>query len=127
MESWVPHRPESAEKLPLLEAAQSRADGSRVPAAEVKTPYEITFEPTEESKGLYAKQLEAQPDVDMRIALGNLPIGTVLYNVLLTATREADAVRHLVGSITTTSKFLASKFGDENLFFQHMRHRDMSL
>ena len=123
----APCRPESPEKLPLLEAAQTGSDGSKVPPAEVRTPYEIILEPTKEVQGLFAAQLAAQPEGDMRIALGNLPVGTVLYNVLLTATREPDAERHLAGTITMTSKFLASKFGDENLFFQHMRHRDVAL
>lgn len=123
----VPRRPESPEILPLLEAAQTRADGSKVPPAEVRTPFKILFEPTKEVQGLYAKQLAAEPEGDMRIALGSLPIGTVLYNVLLTATRAPDAERHLTGTITMTSTFVASKFGDESLFFQHMRHRDMAL
>ena len=123
----VARRPESPEILPLLEAAQTKADGSKVPPAEVRTPFEIIFEPTKEVQGLYAKQLAEEPEGDMRIALGSLSIGTVLYNVLLTATRDADAERHLAGTITMTSKFIASKFGDENIFFQHMRHRDMAL
>lgn len=123
----VTRRPESPEILPLLEAAQTRADGRKVPPAEARTPFKIIFEPTKEVQGLYAKQLAAEPEGDMRMALGSLPTGTVLYNVLLTATRAPDAERHLAGTITMTSTFVASKFGDENLFFQHMRHRDMAL
>ena len=119
----MPCRPEGPGKLPLLEAAQIQADGTHVPPAEVKTPYEIIFEPTKEVQGLFAAHLEG----DMRTALGALPAGTVLYNVLLTASREPDAERHMAGTITMTSEFLASKFGDEQLFFQHMRHRDVAL
>lgn len=116
-------RPEGPGKLPLLEAARILADGSQVPPAEVKTPYKIIFEPTKEVQGLFAAHL----DGDLRTALGALPVGTVLYNVLLTGSREPDAERHLAGTITMTSEFLASKFGDEILFFQHMRHRDVAL
>ena len=119
----VPRRPEGPGKLPLLEAAQILAHGGQVPPAEVKTPYEIIFEPTKEVQGLFAAHLEG----DLRTALGALPVGTVLYNVLLTASREPDAERHMAGTITMTSEFLASKFGDEQLFFQHMRHRDVAL
>ena len=57
----VAHRPESPEILPLLEAAQTRADGSKVPPSEVRTPFEIIFEPAKEVQGLYAKQLAAEP------------------------------------------------------------------
>ena len=116
-------RPEGPGKLPLLEAAQNKPDGTKVPPAEVKTPYKIIFEPTKEVQSLFATHLQE----DLRTALGALPIGTVLYNVLLTASREPEAGHHLAGTITMTSKFLASKFGDEKLFFQHQRHRDMAL
>ena len=59
---------------------------------------------------------------DMRVALAEaIPAGTVLYKVSL---RElSDSAAEEIGTLVTEGPMVASKFGDESLFFKHMRLR----
>ena len=53
---------------------------------------------------------------DFRQGLAQIPAGTELYRL---EAEDAEGARVSLGSIITTSAFVASKFGDEQLFFQH--------
>ena len=59
---------------------------------------------------------------DMRVALAEtIPPGTVLYKVSVRELQDADAED--IGTLETEGPMVASKFGDESLFFKHMRLR----
>ena len=60
----------------------------------------------------------------MRAALAEIPAGTTLYDVYVRKTLEDPLER--IGSLETQGPFVASCYGDEKLFFQHMRHRHVS-
>ena len=50
-----------------------------------------------------------------------IPAGTVLYKVSI---RElSDSAAEEIGTLVTEGPMVASKFGDESLFFKHMRLR----
>ncbi|EIE19287.1 hypothetical protein COCSUDRAFT_58584 [Coccomyxa subellipsoidea C-169] len=111
------HRPEDARHLPMLEAAQVQADGTEVPIADVRAPYQIILQPTPEITAAYHVVMQE----DMRLSLAQIAAGSLLFEVQVreSATAELESI----GSIVMESEFLASGFGDEVLFFQHMRHR----
>ncbi len=60
----------------------------------------------------------------MRTALAEIPAGTTLYDVYVRKILEDPLER--IGSLETQGPFVASSYGDEKLFFQHMRHRHVS-
>ena len=81
-------------------------------------PWKIVLQPNEElreSQSCHAAE-------DFRTALASIPAGTVLYNVVAHATPE-DATGESIGRIVTRSGFVASRFVDEGLYFQHARKR----
>ncbi|XP_055353809.1 uncharacterized protein LOC129599543 isoform X2 [Paramacrobiotus metropolitanus] len=106
-------RPESETNLPLYEHAAVDNEGRAV--SPVVAPYEISFTPNPE--------LAWSPDTteDLRVNLGKIPVGSVLYTV--TAKRGLRMEAETIGEIISTSRFVASRYGDEILFFQHARHR----
>lgn len=103
----------------MLEAAQVMSNGTAVPAADVSAPYQITLQPTAEITSAY----KAVINDDMRLGLGQIAAGSVLFEVQVR--ESASAEPEVIGSIVTESEFLASEFGDKSLFFQHMRHRSI--
>lgn len=54
---------------------------------------------------------------DEREVMSKIPVGSVLFEVY-ESTGLGDPGR-LVGELRTTTRFVASKFGDENLYFRH--------
>lgn len=105
--------PESELRMPNTEAASIRPDGSRV--EEIRAPWEVVFYPTEEAASL-ARPMEGE---DFRGALAGVPSGSTLYRIYLRLTSNGALER--VGRLVTESRFVASEFGDERLFFQHQR------
>lgn len=72
----------------------------------------LTFSPLSDVRAL----IDPNSQNDFRVDLAKIPAGTVLYEVF--------AKRHLkqayrVGYIVLKSRFIASQFGDEQLFFAH--------
>ena len=61
---------------------------------------------------------------DMRTALAQVPSGTTLYSMHLMESPE-DETGVKVGTLVTESEMVASKFGDDDLFFKHMRTRQL--
>lgn len=141
-------RPENGSIMPLLEAAQIASDGA--PVADPAVPYIIVFQPDPATTALYDEvRNHAQPCMpslqhaaaavliiitklqvmathkDMREALAQLKVGTTLYSMHLMDKGEDVSAGEVVGTIVTESEFVASKFGDEDLFFKHMRMRKL--
>ena len=58
---------------------------------------------------------------EVRDDLGTIAAGTTLYQVW-GITSDNQSI--YIGRIVTTSRFVASKFGDEKLFFRHQRFND---
>lgn len=82
--------------------------GARV--ARPTSAREIFFYPTEEAQQAFSTV------GDFRVALQNLPALT-LYKVYLRD--ERDLGLYFVGRLNLTSSFVASRYGDETLFFKH--------
>jgi hypothetical protein len=91
------------------------SDGSRV-AAPV-SPCQLVFSPNSAVKSLTA----ASSREDFRASLSRIPAGTPVYDVYgVDACNNAPgAPRTLVGTLKITSKFVASSYGDNGLFFRH--------
>ena len=95
-----------------------------MPENQLKVPYKIIFAPTDNAR----KQYEPHKEKDFRDALAQIADGTVLYTVLATDRSSApDSGAVEIGKVKMASKFIASEFGDRQLFFKHMKDRDMSL
>ena len=109
-------RPASQGLLPLYQAAAVTSNGMAV--AKPVTPWQIEFEPTKEAVTSYTPYADQDP----RLALKHIPVGTAIYGISLRGAKD-DELGPIIGHVVTTSKFVASKFGDEHLFFQHMQHR----
>lgn len=108
--------------------ARVRINGQAVEKDEVNAPYRLIFRPTKEA-------VEASnPKIDFRDDLAqNVGTGTTIYEVFsLTEDQEMKVngnnkarVENLlghakkIGTITTESEFIASKYGDYRLFFKH--------
>jgi hypothetical protein len=88
-------------------------NGKIVAAESVKPVYQLVFVPNPE--------LGFAPDtkVDFRWDLEQISERTLLYTVYAKDTKE-DKLRR-VGKLINTSKFTASQYADENLFFQHQK------
>ncbi len=102
--------------------------GAPVEADKINAPYRVIFRPTLEATE------KSDPTLDFRDDLSrNIRSGTPIYQVFaLTEPQEAELNRagvfevedllghgHKIGTITTESEFVASKYGDYRLFFQH--------
>lgn len=85
-------------------------DQNALQAREVKAPQRIYFIPTGEV------QLPKVAKKDLRLQLEEIPRDTVLYNVY---GEEENGEQFYMGQLTTVSRFVASSYGDQKLFFQH--------
>lgn len=112
---------------PVNNLATVCQNGERVESAHVNAPYRIIFRPTREAAA-------SDPTLDFRDDLAlHTKSGMAIYEVLaLTESEEAelnqrgidtleDLIAHArkVGTLITESEFIASKYGDYRLFFQH--------
>lgn len=75
------------------------------------SPFQLYFVPTE------AVQLPQDNPEDLRRSLAKIEAGTVIYEVFAREEFSEEAIQ--IGWIRTTDRFVASKYGDEKLFFQH--------
>lgn len=83
---------------------------------EPNAPYGLLFEPTEEAYGLFTGD-EGQDFRNVLEGQGeNLPLFHV-YAYMMRGDEECFSI----GTIRATSPFIASKFGDQDLFFKHPR------
>jgi hypothetical protein len=103
--------------LPLDNLSATNADGTPVDAATQRAPYELYYV----GHGELAKRFDAKPH-EYRQDLHALGPGAVLYDVFARAAPgDAPNAREKIGQITLTSTPVATKAGDERLFFQHNR------
>lgn len=112
--------------------ASVNADGT--PAGSPHAPTQIYFVPASSVKDLFSKQPH-----DFRHDLAALPDGTPVYEVYATskdirtsifsrwnrrfANDRRESATH-IGTLVTQSEFVASEFGDSQLFFKHQRYED---
>ena len=94
--------------LPITHFAESATE-------DINAPHSLIFEPTNEA----FVHMEENMDLDFRTALSELPKNVVIYNVF--AKKYSKSKKILVGAIRLKGSFVASKYQDQNLFFQHNR------
>jgi hypothetical protein len=95
--------------LPLHHLAQRELDGRAV--ADAKVPDRI------ELHASAAARAAAKSGADWRVVLAGLPIGLTLFEVH--AAPKIDVATTLIGELQLESSFVASRYGDERLFYQH--------
>jgi hypothetical protein len=112
---------------PVGNLARVRTTGLPV-EGEIRAPYRLILVPTEEARRASDPQLDFRDDLAQ-----NVPYGTTIYQVLALDEAEEAALREQavesledlipyarrIGTITTESAFIASRYGDFRLFFQH--------
>lgn len=103
----------------LSDVASYGQDGQK--AASPEFPFELAFEPTSAAKATQDDQ--AKSNDGMLKALSSIPSGTTLFEVYSYASpadKKAGKKAYL-GKLTTTSECVESTFGDEHMFFRHVR------
>lgn len=95
--------------LPLHHLAGRDLEGAIV--AEPKVPDRLELRPTEAARAAAA----AAPDFRMRLA--SLPPGVALFDLAISPDIDQPAVPF--GTLRLDTRFVASRYGDERLFFQH--------
>lgn len=95
--------------LPLHHLAQRELDGRAV--ADARVPDRIELHPTA------AARAGASSGKDWRVVLTGLPVGLALFEVR--AAPKIDVEATVIGELRLESSFIASRYGDERLFFQH--------
>jgi hypothetical protein len=95
--------------LPLHHLAQRELDGRAV--ADAKVPDRLELHPTA------AARAAATAGADWRAVLAGLPAGLTLFEVRASPKLDVEATP--IGELRLTSSFVASRWGDERLFFQH--------
>ncbi|OQV17921.1 hypothetical protein BV898_08050 [Hypsibius exemplaris] len=109
-------RPEATNALGLYEQAAVTSNGKKV--AKVVAPYRLELVPN----AAVGKVFEGRDADDFRTVLGDIPVGTPIYDVM--AQREtAESKAEFIGQIVTQSAFVASAYGDKKLYLQHASKR----
>jgi hypothetical protein len=103
--------------LELDNLAAVTADGNEVSADELRAPYELYYV----AHGDLGRRFTSTPH-EYRQDLHSLEPGTVVYDLLARAApTDPPSSREKIGEIRLTSTPIATKAGDERLFFQHNR------
>jgi hypothetical protein len=97
------------DRLPVDMMAAATADGQPEPVP--CAPYELIFDPMPEAR------TPSTPQPDYRLKLKDVPSGTPLYRISGRPGANAELIP--IGLIRSTSEFVASRYGDTTLFFQH--------
>ncbi|OWA51459.1 hypothetical protein BV898_15940 [Hypsibius exemplaris] len=113
----VNDRPELRSLLGLWEQASISTNGQ--PEQNVVAPYQIQFVPTPQITASQADN--GDHSQDFRTKLSAIPERTVLYTVV--AYKKGSTNGLTIGRVVQTSPFIASKYGDEELYFQHASKR----
>lgn len=95
--------------LPLHNVASVRRDGSSPSKAEV--PDRVELHPAKEAAAAWVST------PDWRSSLAKIPVGTKIFDVRASPSIDADATP--LGEVWLEAPFVASRYGDERLFFQH--------
>jgi hypothetical protein len=97
-------------KVDVNSMSKVKSDGTLVTSA-AKGPQQVTLVPNKDLPQ------ESAPH-EVRETFANIPSGTVLYRIYEGGSGTRGTY---IGDIVTQSSFVASKFGDENLFFRHQK------
>lgn len=106
-------------RLTLENLTSVQTDGMHVTAP--RTPYQLLFVPTQMARTLMPG---ATTGDDFRIRLADLPVGQAVYDVLAVAEGASVEAATPVGQLVLTSAVVASRYGDERLFFKHHTSRN---
>eukprot|EP01064_Diplonema_japonicum_P018392 TRINITY_DN2707_c0_g6_i1.p1 TRINITY_DN2707_c0_g6~~TRINITY_DN2707_c0_g6_i1.p1 ORF type:complete len:352 (+),score=67.46 TRINITY_DN2707_c0_g6_i1:54-1058(+) len=107
-----------ARMLGLSEFGTATVDGKPVEKKDVVFPFCLLFEPNPE----LAEKPEWKNlnwDYPMEELFPHVPAGTMLYTI--SAFAEPGAPAKKIGVIKSTTPIISSKYGDEKLFFKHIR------
>ena len=87
----------------------------------MKLPFKLRFAPSSDVHSLFPKE---QPENFSAYIeqLPTVPANSVLYKVYATdAPEELGGTESYIGDLVLDGNLIASKWGDENLFFRHQR------
>jgi len=105
--------------LTVEHLAAIEIDGSKVAAP--RAPYQLLFKPRPAAS---ARFKGATVKDDFRIKLADFPVGEVLYDVYALDKGETAEQGKLIGQLVLNSKIVASRYGDEKLYFRHNMERE---
>lgn len=105
-------------RLTVEHLADINADGSKVAAP--RAPYQLLFKPR---PAAVARFNGVTMQDDFRLKLTDFPVGEVLYDVYALDKGETVEQAKLLGQLVLNSKIVASRYGDEKLYFQHNMQR----
>ena len=106
------HSKGCARSLTLAHIAAQNPDGTKLAAADRHTPAQIVFKATPELKALTADTSKTH---DFRLQVEGRGQGMHLFDVYSKVGTQEDLIARIHG----TSIFVASQYGDEELFFRH--------
>jgi hypothetical protein len=101
----------NAMKVSVAAFAEINVDGSKV--TDPLAPEQIFFYPAIEISQ------DSKDKRDFRIKLSELHVGTKLFDVYVNNPSDKNNLL-LIGEITLDSQFVASRYGDDIIFFQHL-------
>ena len=97
--------------------AKVKKDGNPVAKGTAKSPFSLVFEPTAEAQ-MPTEKLDANDGLRQRLSdSSKFHKGLVLYKVYTRSSEGAE--KEELGEIVVVEPFVASKYGDQQLFFQH--------
>lgn len=102
--------------LPVQHIARVTRDGQDV--ADARWPAELVFEPVPET------QTSSDPTPNYRVKLRAIQPGSTLYKVYAREVEGSDDMTP-IGRIVARSKLVASRYGDETIYFQHDRGKPL--
>lgn len=105
-------------RLTVEHLAEIKTDGSVV--VEPTAPYQLLFKPRPAASVRFKA---ATIKDDFRITLADFPVGEVLYDVYALDHGETAEQGKLLGQLVLNSRIVASRYGDEKLYFQHNMER----
>lgn len=100
--------------LSLEHLAGIQADGETIAAPQ--TPYQLLFKPTAAARALLQKSTALD---DFRQKLAELSVGQAIYDIYAQEAGAGPEQARLLGQLVLSSAVLASRYGDEQLYFQH--------
>lgn len=105
-------------RLTVEHLADIKTDGTKV--AVPRVPHQLLFKPRPAAGASFNG---ATVKDDFRIKLADFPVGEVLYDVYGLDKGETAEQGKLLGQLVLNSKIVASRYGDEKLYFQHNTER----
>lgn len=104
--------------LTVAHLADIETDGAAVAAP--RAPHRLRFTPRPAASARFAGTTVAD---DFRTTLAGFPAGEVLYDVYASDAGETAEQGELLGQLVLESRIVASRYGDEELYFQHAMER----